>query len=156
VTNVGRVVRIFDNRRIAVNLGEMDGVRIGDQIDIYSPETDVIDPETSDVLGTYRRRKASLIAREVFPKFSVAYPRSRKVAIEPPPSQPVSVYGLLQPTRYRTELGEVPVEQGEVEGVPTGWRVRLGDIAERLPRSDEEAADAEPHAQLEEGLEEGG
>jgi hypothetical protein len=135
----GRVVRIFDKRRIAVNLGANDGIVQGDQFDIYTPDTDVIDPQTGTNLGSYRRRKATVYAREVFPLFSIGYPADRRVPIEEPIAALSAASALFQPTRYRTERGEAPVDARQIEEVPTGTRVQVGDIVEVSRKEGEEA-----------------
>jgi hypothetical protein len=132
---------MFDSRRIAVNLGETDGVQVGDRVEIYTPPSEVVDPDTGATLGSYRRRKAVLIAREVFPSFSVAYPPDRQVPVDDSSQvQGTGVFGgLFAGPRYRTVPGEAPIEPDQVDPLPTGGRIQVGDTVEVVSKVEKQA-----------------
>lgn len=123
----GRVIRIFDDEKIAVNLGSADGVSKGTRISIYAPEVEIEDPETGESLGAYRHLKAAARAADVAERFTVAgpYPKREEVAV---PS-PLSLLGRT-PTRTKTVPGELPVNDLETAPLPGGNEIRVGDIAE--------------------------
>ncbi|HYC80596.1 MAG TPA: hypothetical protein VEB65_02340 [Solirubrobacterales bacterium] len=123
----GRVVRIFDDEKIAINLGSRDGLTSGTRIEIYSPQVEIEDPETGESLGTYRHLKAIARASDVAERFTIAgpYPRRERVAMR----GPLAVLGQT-PTQTKTVPGELPVNEFEADPLPGGNEIRLGDIVE--------------------------
>lgn len=132
----GRVIRIFDNYRAAINLGLADGMEVGTRVGVYTPTDTVIDPETGEALGTYRRRKALLVTQEVFERFSVAMPPRRRERVVD--SAPTSVLHALSGSRsrYRTVRDELPVDSSVVQPLPTGADIEIGDIVLLLDEDD--------------------
>lgn len=66
-----RVIKIIDDYRIVINSGHEDGVKKGDNFDIYVPGEEVIDPVTNESLGTLDFIKATVVATQIFPKMSI-------------------------------------------------------------------------------------
>lgn len=134
-----RVIRIFDRRRVVINIGSDDAVETGTRFDIYSRGTSIRDPETDEVLGEYRLHKATVFASEVYPRFTVAMPPTRRERI-PDPNAPVNAFQsmLRPPTRVRTVPGELEVQREEIIPLEGGSSVAVGDIVEvTLPARDE-------------------
>jgi len=123
----GRVIRIFDDEKIAVNLGSKDGVARGTRIEIYAPEVEIEDPETGESLGAYRHLKAVARAADVADRFTVAgpYPRREEVAVP----GPLTFLGRT-PTRTKSVPGELPVNDMEAAPLPGGNEIRVGDVVE--------------------------
>ena len=130
-----RVIRIFDRRRIAINIGAADGVKPEEKLLIYTPDDDIVDPQTGQSLGTYRRLKATVYVKEVFENFCVASPPQRReeVPIPTPPESGIS--GIFAPRRTETRLvpGQLNVANSELDPLPSGDQVHVGDIVEREP-----------------------
>lgn len=127
-----RVIRIFDRRRLAVNLGTNDGVQRKDKLLIYTPDSDIVDPESGESLGTYRRLKATVFVSEVFERFCIAMPPQKReqVALPSPPN--VQLPGLFGPrTETRLVPGQLEVSDSQIEPLPTGGSVQVGDMVER-------------------------
>jgi len=127
-----RVIRILDTTTLIVNAGTNDGIEAGTRFGIYTPVEDVVDPETEEVLGRYRRRKAVVVATSVYPRFTVASaPTTRRRVTE-------TSGGLLNfgigGTRNRTEVvqEDLPVAEFEVKPLPTGMDIHIGDHVEPL------------------------
>jgi len=69
----GKVARILNTREVVINRGTKDGVRRGMTFAILDPNmSDVVDPETGEVLGTIERPKVHVRAVEVEEKLTVA------------------------------------------------------------------------------------
>ncbi len=66
-----RVIEILDKKSILINMGKKDGAKRGDIVEIYEVGDKIIDPKTSEVIGTYDNIKDTLKITEVFDKFSV-------------------------------------------------------------------------------------
>ncbi len=128
-----QVIRIFDRRRLAVNLGTDEDVQIKDKLRIYTPETEILDPGTGESLGAYRRLKATVYVTEVFDKFCIASPPQVRQQIAIPVSEPVGLTSLfLKPkTESKFVPGELNVDSEDLEPLPTGNAVHVGDIVER-------------------------
>jgi hypothetical protein len=125
----GRVIRIFDDEKIAINLGSEDGVAKGTRIAIYAPEVEIDDPETGESLGVYRHLKAVARAATVSDRFTVAgpYPRREEVAVP----NPMNFIGIGRtPTRTKTVPGDLPVNDMEAAPLPGGDEIRIGDLVE--------------------------
>lgn len=133
----GRVIRMFDDRRVVIDLGASDGVEEDMTFGIFTPGDSIIDPDSGETLGTYRRRKATVEAMEVFERFSVVSPPVRRIRERQSPT--VALPGMLQPSNWRYERGHLPIDDGQVQPLPTGSEVQLNDIVESLsdPPSEE-------------------
>lgn len=145
-----QVIRIFDRRRVAINLGAADGLKQDERLRIYTPESEVVDPTTGEALGTYRRLKATVYAREVFDKFCVAYPPERREEIpirDQPTITGIGIGGMFAP-RTETKLipGELSVGNADLEPLPGGASIEVGDLVERDPVKAPVKTGAEPGA----------
>lgn len=69
----GKVAQVLNKREIAINIGSNYKVTVGMYFDIMSPnETDIIDPDTKDTLGSIERPKVRVKITHVQEKLSVA------------------------------------------------------------------------------------
>lgn len=66
--------RIADVRggQIYVNAGADAGVTVGLELDVFSPEGDVVDPATGEVLGANDEKSGTIRVVKVNPRFSIA------------------------------------------------------------------------------------
>jgi hypothetical protein len=137
----GRVIRIFDDENLVVNLGTSDGVTKGATLSIFAPPVEIKDPETDEDLGTYHHPKANVRAERVSEKFCVAgpFPVSRQVK---KPTGPSTLFQQFQ-TEYRTEPGELEIEEAEANPLPSGTAIRVGDpVYITLPDEEDKPEDA--------------
>ena len=133
----GRVIRIFDDENLVVNLGASDGVTKGATLSIFAPPVEIKDPETDENLGTYHHPKANVRAERVSEKFCVAgpFPISRQVKKA---AGPTTLFQQFQ-TEYRTEPGELNIEEDEADPLPSGSAIRVGDpVYITLPDKEDE------------------
>lgn len=122
----GRVIRIFDRRTVVLNLGAEAGVTRGMRFAIYSPRTQIIDPETNEHLGTYRRSKAIVVAKTVAPRFTIASPAPRFVR-----SGGASALSALTGSVEEVDV-DLNVSPHDVDPIPSGDSVAVGDTVEEL------------------------
>jgi hypothetical protein len=126
----GRVVRIFDDEKVAVNLGRKDGVVSGKRVWFFAPPTDIEDPETEEILGTYRHLKATGKVASVAEKFSVVVPYAREEETVPAGAQ-LGIFGSMRtPTVKRRVPGHLPVNDLQADPVPGGDGIGVGDEVE--------------------------
>ena len=125
----GRVIRIFDRRTVVINIGADDGVKPGMRFASYTPREDIIDPESNETLGEYRRRKATVIAQTVSKRFTVttAAPVSRRTG-------GASLAGSL--TSFLGQWEEIdvdlPVDSGDLQPLASPTTVTVGDTVEEI------------------------
>jgi hypothetical protein len=131
---VGRVIRILDKQTLVLSVGSEHGVENGMQFNIYSPSEQIIDPETGEDLGGYRQRKATVVARTPYPKFTIAVTpmRSRRV----PPEDPLSRFA----GRTEQVQEQLQVRDNEIEPIASGSGVGVGDQAEEVVQAKSPAA----------------
>lgn len=145
-----RVIRIFDHQRLAINLGQEDDVKPKEKLLIYTPETDIVDPDSGDSLGGYRRLKATVYVTEVFEKFCIASPPQAREEVAIPAAQQTSLSALFAPrTRTKVVPGKLNVANTDVEPLPTGNSIRVGDPVERISENAvaaEDQTDEDTHA----------
>jgi hypothetical protein len=126
----GRVVRIFDEEKIAINLGSDQGVKKGKNAAIYAPTVEIEDPTTNETLGEYRHLKVVAKIIAVSSRFSIIGPHSRKEETVAPGS--FSAFGgfLRTPTITKTVPGHLEINESEAKPIPTGDEIRVGDTVE--------------------------
>lgn len=127
----GKIVRILDDHTVVLNVGRDAGVEGPMRFGIYTPYDSVIDPESGEDLGQYRRRKGVVVVQEIAPKFSVAVaPAVTEEVVE----ETGGMIGFGMGTKKRTKVQrrELNVEYGQVSGLPTGDTVRVGDAVEQV------------------------
>lgn len=125
-----RVIRILDTTTVMLNVGSNDGVGVGDRFGIYTPTENIVDPETEEVLGDFRRLKASVVVVSVFPRFVVASTPVRQQRVQ----ERSPGFGVLGLTTSRTEeiQADLPVNEVEIKPLAGGMVVHVGDVAELL------------------------
>lgn len=69
---VGRVAMVLNERELATNIGASDGVEVGMKFKVLADEpTEILDPETDELLGSIERVKVQVQATEVQERFSI-------------------------------------------------------------------------------------
>ena len=68
----GKVASILNSRQVAINRGEVDGVRRGMRFNILSEAVDVKDPDSGVLLGTIQQAKICVEVKSVYPNMAVA------------------------------------------------------------------------------------
>lgn len=141
----GRVVRIFDDEKIAINLGTQEGLKKGQRVFIYAPEIDIHDPETGENLGAYRHLKVSARVDRLSKRFSIVGPYPERVPTIPPASRFLGVG--VGGSASRSTPGELPINSMDAEPIPTGNEIRVGDTVIAEIEADEAPASAEAGAE---------
>jgi hypothetical protein len=123
----GRVIRIFDEYTVAINVGSQHGVEQGMEFGIFTPVEPIIDPETDAELGRIRNRKAIVEVSTVFELFSICRTPTRYRTVRP------AFPGLGgQSEAIRDPL---PVNRLEIKPYPGGSDVHVGDPVEQHERT---------------------
>jgi hypothetical protein len=126
----GRVIRIFDDEKVAINLGSQQGSEEGKKVWFFAPATEIQDPENQEKLGEYRYLKATGRVISVAKRFSIvgAYPREEETV---PMAAQFNLWGSWRaPTVKKRVPGQLPVSDVEAIPVPGGSDISVGDAVE--------------------------
>jgi hypothetical protein len=136
--DAGKIVRILDDHTVVIDLGFEHAIEAGLRFAIYSPSDEIIDPDTNESLGSYRRRKGIVVVDEVHDRFSVAStPTIREETVEEVAANPFmsTVLGIgAATTRRQTRATQPPLDvaRGQIKAVPGGSEVAVGDTVELI------------------------
>ena len=81
----GKVAKILNSRELAINRGSDDGVLQGMKFEVIDDSDEILDPDTNDSLGTFKRVKIRVRAVEVYQRFSIARTYETYQVTEPSP-----------------------------------------------------------------------
>lgn len=127
----GRIVRLIDDHTAVLNVGRTVGVEPGMRFAIYTPTDVIVDPETEEELGRYRRRKGIVVVEELGDRFCIAgAPSVKEVVVDE-----VGMFGLGRMRKTTVIKRELNVDPGHVTPMPTGDEVLVGDVVEQVSRS---------------------
>lgn len=156
---MGKVAAV-DLASIFVTLGKADGIREGEELQVYRGELTIKDPGTGEVLGTQRRKLAKLQVSEVQEKLSKAkLLGDSEVQFEVGDAvrstnaeKPVAVLPFAdengQSTRGAVGLSEQLIGEIVREGIPTVERTRLGEVLRELTLQTTGLFDAKSQQQI--------
>ncbi len=66
-----KIVKIIDDHTLVIDAGYNDGIKNGDQFEIYSKGEEIKDPDTNEILGTLDHIKERVEAVTVFEKMCI-------------------------------------------------------------------------------------
>ena len=81
----GKVAKILNSRELAINRGKDDGVEQGMKFEVIDDFYEILDPDSNDSLGTFKRVKIRVRAVEVYQRFSIARTYETYRVTEPSP-----------------------------------------------------------------------
>lgn len=120
----GKVVRIFDETALLVNLGSNEGLKRGDLLAVVERGDEVTDPATGESLGALEFVKAELVASDVQERMSIL---KTLPARETEVNLPLSARMARDSVRLDREKGKMAVNQGDISGIPAPSPVKIGD-----------------------------
>src|SRR3954454_21273085 len=82
--------------------------------------------KTEDDVGKYHHLKAKVRFKKVESRFSIVGPLPVKTEIKKPVSPAFGLFQQFQ-TEYKTEPGELYVDESEAEPLPSSTAIRVGD-----------------------------
>ena len=123
MTTEFRVIRIIDENSIMIRGGTQDGLQEGAVLFMpYGDDFSVIDPETSEVLGTIKAGKLYVEVTTVFERFSICMNSEFRNQFD---------FTIQAISNFRGQRKELPVSLSEIQGAP--WKpkpraIKVGDI----------------------------
>jgi hypothetical protein len=124
VSKYGKILRIFDEFSILVNLGAADGIKRGDRFAVIEEGEEIIDPDTKESLGKLEIIKVEMIASDVQERISLLSMESEAV---PTQDIPLSAKMVKDSMKTGKETGGMLVGGGEIAGMPVPAAVHSGD-----------------------------
>lgn len=125
----GKVLRIFDETALLVNLGSGDGIKRGDLLVVVEKGEEIKDPESGKSLGLLELTKARLVAADVQEHLSVL---KTEPGIGGRESLPLSTQMVQHSVKGAGALDRMSVAPGEMSGIPAASPVRTGDLVRLL------------------------
>lgn len=71
IFGVGKVVKVIDSSRVALNIGSRDGIKLGYRFILYELTEEIVDPETHEELGRLELVKGTGVIVNVQEKVSL-------------------------------------------------------------------------------------
>jgi hypothetical protein len=121
----GKVLRIFDETSLLVNMGKKDGLKRGDKLVVIEKGEEIKDPDSGESLGEIEIAKAELIAADVQERLTILRTETEKVSTVNLPLSTRMVQDSVKGGGFQSKMVVTP---GEMSGVPTLTPVRVGDI----------------------------
>ena len=124
----GKVIRIFDESTLLINIGSKEGLRVGERVLIVEKGDEITDPDTGESLGVLEMVKAELVAADVQERISIL-----KTALlrQEDANLPLSARMVRDSVRHEGAQGTMSVAPGEISGLPSPSPIRVGDTVRR-------------------------
>lgn len=119
----GKVVRIFNETTLLVNVGRKDGLTRGERVVVLEKGEEVKDPDSGESLGELELIKAELRATDVQERMSIV----RSLVKKDISNLPLSSRMIEDSIRIRYSEEKMSVAGGEISGMPSLSPVKIGD-----------------------------
>ena len=112
----GKIAKIMDSRKVALNVGEQNGVETGMLFDILSRKgLGITDPDTGEDLGSIDLAKARVKIVRVYDKFSLATTyRTKRVnvgGVGVGNIGDISLASMFEPPKWETRRETLKIEE---------------------------------------------
>lgn len=128
----GKVLRIFDETSLLIDLGKEEGVERGDRFVVVEKGPTIAEPESGRELGELELVKIELVAADVQERMSVLMTELEE---EPSGGLPLSARMVRDSVKGERGAGRrirMTVAPGEMEGRPSTSPVRRGDRVRKV------------------------
>lgn len=120
----GKVLRIFDETSLLVNIGKKDGLKRGDRLAVIEKGEEVKDPDSGESLGALEYIKAELVAADVQERLSILRTES---PLTDSMDIPLSARMVRDSIKSDGTQDKMHIVRGEISGVPALSPVKKGD-----------------------------
>lgn len=121
----GKVITIFSETSLLVNLGKKDGLKKGDRLVVIEKGEEMKDPESGESLGELELVKAELVAADVQEQMSMLRTESRGADTMSVPLSTLMVRDSIKTDRDQEKMAVAP---GEISGNPALSPIKTGDV----------------------------
>ncbi len=128
----GKVLKIFDEVSLLVDLGSEEGVKRGDRFVVIEKGGDVIDPDSGKSLGVMEFVKAELEAVDVLDQMSVLMTEYEASFESHLPLSARMVRDSVRSDRDGKRRVKMTIAPGEMSGRPSPAPVKTGDAVRRV------------------------
>ncbi|MCK4236689.1 MAG: hypothetical protein KAX38_06195 [Candidatus Krumholzibacteria bacterium] len=125
----GKVIKIFDENSLLVNLGEKDGLKRGDRLVVIEKGGEVKDPDSNESLGEIELIKAELTAADVQEKLTILRTEPGRDSSR---NLPLSARMVQDSVKADFAQCRMSVAPGEMSGIPTPTPVKAGDLVRHI------------------------
>lgn len=127
----GKVIRIFDESTLLINIGSKEGLKVGDRVFVVEKGEEIKDPDTGESLGVLEMVKAELVAADVQERISILNTAPLR---QVDANLPLSARMVRDSIRHEGAQGKMSVAPGEISGLPSPSPVRTGDTVRRIEK----------------------
>jgi hypothetical protein len=132
MADYGKVLRIFDEVSLLVDLGSADGVKRGDRLVVFEQGGEVTDPDSGKSLGQMELVKAELIAADVMEHMSLLMTDFEASPSSGLPLSARMVRDSVKSEREGARRIKMTVAPGELSGRPSPAPIKKGDPVRRV------------------------
>ncbi len=129
----GKVLKIFDETSLLIDLGREEGIARGDRFVVVEQGGGVVEPESGRELGELEHVKIELVAVDVQERMSILMTELEE---EPSSGLPLSTRMVRDSVKGERGVGgrriKMTVAPGEMEGRPSPSPVRRGDKVRKV------------------------
>lgn len=125
--NIFKVVKIVSDHEIVINAGSEDFISKGQDLEIFTPGEEVIDPETKESLGTLDNIKATVEVVNLYPKMCLCMNIQYEKKKSPFDSLPI-----LQNNEKKV-IKRLNIDSTEISGGldKEDSKIRIGDLVRK-------------------------
>lgn len=137
----GKVAALLDERTLAINVGSNSGVKINMRFMVYdSKGKQIKDPDTGDILGTFKLRKRAVRVTEVYPTYSTAETyRYRTINEGGNNNMFGGLTGYLAAPKYVKKYETFAIDDEDKRAIAEERSlVKVGDIVEQIDDKEED------------------
>jgi hypothetical protein len=124
VAKYGKILRIFDEFTLLINLGGADGIKRGDRFVVIEEVDEVMDPDSGESLGKLEIVKAELVVADVQERISLLRLETGESTTT---EIPLSARMVRDSIRTAGGGSGMEIGGGETAGMPAAGAVRSGD-----------------------------
>ena len=124
MTLYGKVLKIFDETSLLVNIGYKDGLKRGSRLVVVETGEEIKDPESGESLGRLEYTKAELVAIDVQERVSILKTPVKEQDTENVPLSTRMIRDSMRDTDTRVKMS---VSHEVLSGIPSLSPVGIGD-----------------------------
>jgi len=124
MTLYGKVLKIFDETSLLVDIGYKDGLQRGSRLVVVETGEEIKDPDSGESLGRLEYSKAELVAVDVQEKISILKTHAKEQDKENVPLSTRMIWDSMRDSDTRVKM---KVSHDVLSGIPSVSPVGIGD-----------------------------
>lgn len=122
---VGKIAQIIDETKFVINLGNKDGVRVGQKFIIYQEGDEIFDPVNKESLGKLELPKGTIVVEHVQERLSIA--ATEQIETESERKKTLSELMVEASVQTERDRKKLPVDRTDLHPQARVTPVKIGD-----------------------------